>query len=49
MKYEVTGEDRNGSLEGRHVASGLRPKFWEKARYFGLEGELLDAIEASQA
>ena len=49
VKYEVTGEDRNGNLEGRHVSSGLRPQFWEKARYFGLEGELLDAIEAAQA
>jgi hypothetical protein len=49
IKYEVTGEDRDGNLVGRHVSSGLRPQFWEKARYFGLQDELLEAIEASQA
>ncbi|MBV6633387.1 MAG: Flp pilus assembly complex ATPase component TadA [Alphaproteobacteria bacterium] len=47
VRFEVTGEDRDGNLVGRHVATGLRPKFWEKARYYGLHGELLEALEAA--
>jgi pilus assembly protein CpaF len=49
VRYEVTGEDRDGNLIGRHVSTGLRPRFWDKARYFGMEGELLDALEAAHA
>ncbi len=49
MRFEVTGEDRDGNLIGRHVATGLRPRFWDKARYFGMEGELLEALEAAHA
>ncbi len=49
VRFEVTGEDRDGNLIGRHVATGLRPRFWDKARYFGMEGELLEALEAAHA
>jgi len=43
--YEIEGEDENGNIVGRHRPTGLRPKFWDKARYFGLERELAEALE----
>ncbi len=46
--YEVTGEDRNGRLVGRHKYSGLRPKFYDRARYFGKERELVAALETAE-
>ncbi|TAN55700.1 MAG: CpaF family protein [Rhodospirillales bacterium] len=47
MVYEITGEDANGKIIGRHKMTGLRPKFWEKARYFGKERELAEALDES--
>ncbi len=48
--YEITGEDANGDIDGRHVSTGIaRPNFWDRARYFGLEGQLADALEAAEA
>jgi pilus assembly protein CpaF len=46
--YEITGEDKNGKLIGRHKFTGLRPKFYERARYFGKERELVAALEAAE-
>ena len=47
--YEITGEDANGDIDGRHVSTGIaRPNFWDRARYFGLEGALADALEAAE-
>ena len=47
--YEITGEDAQGKIIGRHRSTGIaRPKFWERARYYGLEMELLDALEAAE-
>ena len=43
--YEFVGEDEQGRMLGRHCSTGLRPKFMEKARYFGLDRELFAAIE----
>ena len=43
--YEFVGEDDGGRVLGRHRSTGLRPKFMEKARYFGLDRELFAAIE----
>jgi pilus assembly protein CpaF len=43
--YEFVGEDEQGRMLGRHHSTGLRPKFMEKARYFGLDRELFAAIE----
>ena len=42
--YEFEGEDEHGKLIGAHRPTGLRPKFWDKARYFGLEGKLAKAL-----
>lgn len=48
--YEITGEDEHGNITGRHVSTGIaRPKFWDRARYFGLERELAAALDASEA
>ena len=46
--YEITGEDDNGKVKGRHMSTGIaRPAFWERARYYGRDKELADALEAS--
>jgi pilus assembly protein CpaF len=46
--YEILGEDANGSLVGRHKSTGIgRPKFWERARYFGEEVRLAKALDAA--
>ncbi|MCZ6895034.1 MAG: ATPase, T2SS/T4P/T4SS family, partial [Gammaproteobacteria bacterium] len=42
--FEIEGEDKNGRILGTHRPTGLRPKFIERARYFGLEQELVDAL-----
>jgi pilus assembly protein CpaF len=48
--YEITGEDESGRVKGRHVSTGIsRPAFWERARYYNREKELLDALEAAAA
>ena len=48
MRYEITGEDANGRILGRHVSSGIgRPAFWEQARYHNLDDKLAAAIDAS--
>ncbi|MBF0375179.1 MAG: CpaF family protein, partial [Alphaproteobacteria bacterium] len=45
LVYEILGEDERGKIIGRHRPTGLRPKFWDRARYFGLEKELAEAME----
>jgi pilus assembly protein CpaF len=48
--YEITGEDEAGRVKGRHVSTGIsRPAFWERARYYNREKELLEALEAAAA
>ena len=42
--YKFTGESADGKILGEHVATGLRPNFWDKARYFGLEAKLAKAL-----
>ena len=46
--YEMAGETKNGKIIGKHKATGLRPKFWDRARYFGLEQELADALDENK-
>ena len=37
--YEITGEDANGSIIGRHRSTGIaRPRFWERAEYYNEDG-----------
>jgi pilus assembly protein CpaF len=48
--YEILGEDANGNLIGRHKSSGIgRPKFWERARYYGEDARLAAALDAAEA
>ena len=48
MLYDIVGEDANGKLIGRHRSTGIgRPRFWERARYYGEEKALAAAIDAS--
>lgn len=47
--YEIQGEDEHGGIAGRHCSTGIaRPKFWDRARYFGLERELATALDESE-
>ncbi|MGD2132131.1 MAG: ATPase, T2SS/T4P/T4SS family [Maricaulaceae bacterium] len=47
--YEIEGETPDGKLIGKHKSTGIaRPKFWDRARYFGLEGKLAAALDASE-
>jgi pilus assembly protein CpaF len=48
--YEIMGEDANGRILGRHRSTGIaRPHFWDRARYFGEERRLADALERAEA
>jgi pilus assembly protein CpaF len=48
--YEITGEDASGKILGRHRSTGIgRPRFWERARYYNLEGELAEALDSAEA
>ena len=47
--YEITGEDEHGRVVGRHRSTGIaRPRFWDRARYYGQERELADALDAAE-
>jgi len=47
--YDITGEDQNGRILGRHRSTGIaRPRFWDRALYYGEEGRLAEALAASE-
>jgi pilus assembly protein CpaF len=47
MRYEIDGEDKDGKLKGTHRGTGIgRPRFWERAKYFNMEGDLARALDA---
>jgi len=47
--YEMLGEDASGKLLGRHRSTGIgKPRFWERARYFGDEKRLAAALDAAE-
>lgn len=47
--YDVMGEDANGKLVGRHRSTGIgRPRFWDRARYYGEERNLAAALDAAE-
>jgi pilus assembly protein CpaF len=49
LVYDIIGEDANGKLKGRHRSTGIgRPRFWERARYYGEEERLAAALDASE-
>ncbi len=46
--YEITGENENGKLVGTHKSTGIaRPAFWDRAKYYGKEQELAEALDAA--
>ena len=51
LVYEITGEDeRTGKLIGRHRSTGIaRPRFWERAEYYGEQDRLATALANSEA
>ncbi|TIS57942.1 MAG: CpaF family protein [Mesorhizobium sp.] len=47
--YNIKGEDANGRLLGEHVSTGIgRPHFWDRARYYGEEQRLANALESME-
>ncbi|MEZ5814151.1 MAG: ATPase, T2SS/T4P/T4SS family [Alphaproteobacteria bacterium] len=44
---EIAGEDENGKLITRQKSTGLRPKFFDQARQFGVHQMVLDALEGA--
>ncbi|MGL4974799.1 MAG: CpaF family protein [Bosea sp. (in: a-proteobacteria)] len=50
MTYDIVGEDAAGKLIGVHKSTGVgRPRFWDRARYYGEETRLAAAIDALEA
>ena len=48
--YEMMGEDAKGNIIGRHMSTGIgRPRFWDRARYYGEEKRLAAALDAAEA
>jgi len=49
LTYEMMGEDDSGRIKGRHIGTGIvRPTFWERVHYYGLDRELADALDKLQ-
>lgn len=47
--FDITGEDANGRIIGRHRSTGIaRPHFWERAVYYGEEARLAEALAAAE-
>ncbi len=47
--YDLLGEDAQGNLVGRHRSTGIgRPRFWDRARYYGEEQNLAAALDAAE-
>lgn len=48
LVYEMDGEDAKGNIIGAHKSTGIaRPAFWDRARYFNLEKDLAEALDAA--
>jgi pilus assembly protein CpaF len=49
LVYEITGEDMDGKILGRHRSTGIaRPRFWERAEYYGETERLSRALVESE-
>lgn len=47
--YDMVGEDADGNIIGRHRSTGIgRPRFWDRARYYGEEKRLAQALDAAE-
>ena len=48
--YDMVGEDAQGNIIGNHRSTGIgRPRFWDRARYYGEEQRLAAALDAAEA
>jgi pilus assembly protein CpaF len=48
--YDIVGEDEKGNLIGKHRSTGIgRPRFWDRARYYGEDKRLAVALDAAEA
>jgi pilus assembly protein CpaF len=48
--YDIVGEDEKGNLIGKHRSTGIgRPRFWDRARYYGEEKRLAAALDAAES
>ncbi|MCW6506494.1 CpaF family protein [Lichenifustis flavocetrariae] len=46
LLYDIVGEDAQGNVKGVHRSTGIgRPRFWERARYYGEEQRLAAALD----
>jgi pilus assembly protein CpaF len=46
--YEMLGEDEHGKIAGQFRSTGIgRPKFWDRARYYGEDQRLAAALDAA--
>jgi len=50
MVFEILGEDpKTGKIIGRHRSTGIaRPRFWERAEYYGEQHRLAEALAAAE-
>ena len=50
MVFDILGEDENtGKIIGRHRSTGIsRPRFWERAEYYGEHHDLAEALAMSE-
>jgi len=49
MVFEITGEDARGRIIGRHRSTGIaRPRFWDRAEYFGETDRLARALAEAE-
>lgn len=47
--FDIEGEDANGRILGKHTTTGIgRPRFWERARYYGEERRLAAALDSAE-
>jgi pilus assembly protein CpaF len=45
FKFEITGETATGKITGRYKSSRIRPSFFERLQYFGLERAWANAMD----
>ena len=50
LTFEYLGESEQGKIQGEHKSTGIaRPRFWDRAHYFGLTDRLSEALEEAGA
>ena len=47
VALEIEGEDENGKLITTQKPTGLRPKFYDQAKQYGIEELVLEAMEGA--